>query len=460
MQRKKMTDKDIERFPITAEDKARSHPVLWDGDEAGCVKGLGLRYSAKSGTRTFFLQYRVRGTKQERQIKIGSFGAWNIKLAREKAQILKKEMDDGIDPTIKAKEQERERKANATRDAAMFVSLRQMLEHYLENKRTKKKKPLRPATKVDMRRSIEVNLKDWLDKPMVTTITRDTCRIRFMELSKRAPSSANLTMIYLRGICNYTAQLYEDDEGIPTIMAANPVARMIKNEGLNDEKPRTRRIPLSRVGHAWLALQRLRTRSAARSKVRTAADLVCCRFLTGMRKTESGSLKWSQVDLIGKTITLLGDISKNHNPMVLPISDALCEILTDRAQLLRKDIRSQTYVFSSVGKREWMSNPLATMEIVSKAAGLKVSAHDFRRTVCDLLEVCKVSGDQQRQLLNHLASDVHGQSYSNNPDPEMLRPAVDAIANYVVNAAKVAEAQENGSNIISLRGHAPVSVSG
>lgn len=40
---------------------------------------------------------------------------------------------------------------------------------------------------------------------------------------------------------------------------------------------------------------------------------------------------------------------------------------------------------------------------------------------------CNIDYDKRRQLLNHLASDVHGMAYANNPDPTALLPAVEEI---------------------------------
>jgi hypothetical protein len=50
VQRKRITNKDVERFPVLPEDKAKSHPILWDGAD-GSVKGFGMRYSARTGTQ-------------------------------------------------------------------------------------------------------------------------------------------------------------------------------------------------------------------------------------------------------------------------------------------------------------------------------------------------------------------------------------------------------------------------
>ena len=85
------------------------------------------------------------------------------------------------------------------------------------------------------------------------------------------------------------------------------------------------------------------------------------------------------------------------------------------------------YVFASWGKTGHIGEAKGTMKHVSTAAGLYIKRHDLRRTFEDAASACNISGDQRRQLLNHLANDVHGRSYANNPDPKVLAAADDAV---------------------------------
>lgn len=362
----------------------------------------------------------------------------------------------GVDPVAEAERKEAERKGRERLTAAHSTTLRQVLEHFLEHRRTRHG-PLRPATKKSYREMIEGNLSDWLDKPVATTITRDACLAKFTELSANAPSASNLTMVYLRALSNHAREMHATDDGDYPVMAHNPVTKMLRLRKLNPEKPRTGRVPLDRVGHVWLALQRRRV-NARDVDDRTAADLVCLRMLLGLRATESGSLRWSQIDWTAKTIRLLGDVSKNHNEMLIPMSTVLHDLLLERKRApeadpkvarRRRNVRAKEFVFASCGKKTpWMTDARATMEAVSKAAGCHVSPHDFRRTLEDIAKAVRVDPDERRQILNHLADGVHQASYANNPDPEVLRPAVEAIAKYIVDAATVAEAMERADNVV------------
>lgn len=458
----KLTNTAVERlkFPhgaVTRTGKALTQAIWWDTS----LKGLGVRLTLSGNAKTYVLQRRVRGSTQERNISLKQHGdpvrlpngelrdfPYGADDARREAQKLLAHFIDGIDPIEEQRRKEAERIEREQKDKALNSTLQQMLDHYLEHKRTKHG-PLRPATKDDMRRTIEANLSEWLDKP-IAAVTRDRCLARFVELSKGGKSAANLTMVYLRSICNHAAHVHADEEGNFTILATNPVSRMLKIQKLNREKPRTRRIPLDRLGQAWLSLTRLRA-AAKPTADRTRVDLVSLRFLTALRLTESGSLRWSQIDLDKKVIKLSGDVGKTHQDMLLPMSDALFTILDERSKLPRKSPNAREYVFPSPnesGKLPWMKDPNATMKILSAAVGHTISAHDFRRTLEDVAKACKVDPDDRRKLLVHLAGDVHGAHYDNSLDPEMLRPAVNAIAKYIVDASVVAEQMEAGTNVI------------
>lgn len=78
---------------------------------------------------------------------------------------LKAMMLDGVDPVEKAEREEKERLEKAARNTALSTTLRQVMNHYLEHKRTKHG-PLRPASMEDIIRHVTVNMADWIDEPI------------------------------------------------------------------------------------------------------------------------------------------------------------------------------------------------------------------------------------------------------------------------------------------------------
>lgn len=306
-----------------------------------------------------------------------------------------------------------------------------------------------------------VNLASWADKP-VAKITREACLTRFNELSVRAPGQANQCMVNLRALINHAREMFATDDGDYPLFPVNPVTRMFKLRKPNVEKPKDGRIPLDLIGAVWAMLQK--RRSEARTiDDRTAADWVCFVLMTGTRRTESGSLKWANVNLDDGTFHLPGDVVKNHNDITLPMNTTLRELLTERKALPpvsekvarrrsaeRPTRETSDYVFPSWGKAGYITDARAVMEAVSKVAGMTITIHDLRRTFDDVAMECRIDSDQRRQLLNHLAADVHARHYSNNP--KSLAPAVEAVANWITGQGAIAEAMLSGDNVLAFRG--------
>jgi integrase len=440
--RAKLTNGSVERFTCRP---GQRREVLWDTE----VKGFGLRVSEKSSTRTYFFQFRLKGSRKERSITIGRHSdPWRVDQARAQAIALKVQFLNGIDPIEK---RNREREARTQEDAlakARNTTLRQVMEHYLEHKRTKHGQ-LRPASKAAIRRHVEVNLSEWIDEPLVT-ISRDKALKKFVVMSESAPTQANQCFFCLRALCNYAREMHAAEDGTYPVLAVNPITQVFKLRKPNPKNARKERIPLNRVGAVWNYL-RLKAAAGYRDHERTACDWVSTILLTGMRLTESASLKRDDVDLMSRTIRLRRDVVKNHNEIFLPISEPLLGILSARLARLTDDSsaarrrcrpRDTTYVFPSFGKKKpYIYDARATLEAVSNIAGCHISPHSLRRTAEDIAQHVKVDRDHRRMLQNHKPKDVHDESYANNPDPELLRPAMDAIADFVVEAARAGTAR-------------------
>jgi integrase len=447
MQRAKLTNGAVEKFRCR---EGKEQDTLWCGE----TRGFCMRLSAKTGTRTYVLVYRVKGSRQERYITIGRHNdPWKVDQARAKALEIKSQMLAGVDPVEEAERHRVEAAAREAQERAHATTLRQVLESYLTSR------TLRPSTAKDYRYHCDKNLATWLDEP-VRDVTRDKCLAKFVELSNRAPGQANLTMTYLRALLNHARIMHEDADGNPTILLSNPVSRMIKLKGgkLNPEQPRKTRIPLDKIGACWLWLCR-RAENARTENERTAANWLMFILLTGTRRNEAGSLRWQDTDMERKVFKLRGEVTKNHRDLELPMSDAMHELLTAQRQPFahskaikrRRVQRSSEYVFATNGRKTpYITNAQSTIEGLTEVAGAHVHVHALRRTFESIGMHLGIDSDIRRMLLNHVGSstDVHARHYAN--DRSTLKGAVQKIAAHIVNESKVAEAMENGSNVVPI----------
>ena len=405
----KLTNTKVKTFPLPTDKGQVFH---WDSE----TRGFGLRITS-AGSKSWVVQGRVHG--KTRRYTLGPFELLSADEARKRAKVKLLEMHDGKDPQV----QKRKLKAQSE-------TLREVMEDYIEHKRTKHG-PLRPSSKDDIRRCVEGTFSDWAGKA-VAGICRDACIKKFRELSKNAPVQTNQSFRNLRALLNWAREKNATADGTYPILPVNPVSQMFRKGGLvqwNPEKARVTRIPKGKVGEVWTMLEEYANPERNVATTCISADLLAFMLLTGARLGEASKLTWDNVNLDNELPTFHLAETKNHNPITLPISSELYEVLRRRLTGRRK---GNNYVFPAVrGNRGHMGDPRALFKKVSEVAGVHLHPHALRRTFEDVAQIVGVDSDKRRQLLNHLASDVHGQSYANNPDPSVLLPAVQKIGGWI-----------------------------
>lgn len=163
----RLSNQAIEALPVPA----KGQEFYWYGDP----KGFAIRVTA-NGAKSFIVQGRVNG--KTCRYTIGPCDRLHYKEAQKRARDRLSEMYDGVNPQVERK-----------RRQAQELTLRQVMQDYIENKRTKHG-PLRPSSKSDIEKCVTKQFGDWADKA-VANITREACVKRFRELSATAPITAN-----------------------------------------------------------------------------------------------------------------------------------------------------------------------------------------------------------------------------------------------------------------------------
>jgi len=92
------------------------------------LPGLQLRYSSKTGRKVYYLWYRVRGTRQQRNMKLGSSIEFTLADIRSLAVKLKKDVSMGLDPQIAC----RERAKDAAEKESMRKKVKEVAPLFLE----------------------------------------------------------------------------------------------------------------------------------------------------------------------------------------------------------------------------------------------------------------------------------------------------------------------------------------
>jgi integrase len=379
----------VERLPIPE----KGYQIYWDEKLAG----FGIRVTS-GGAKAFIFQKRINGT--ERRITIGRFGELTAEQARKEAVKLAGQIATGGDPVAE--------KAHKRLEGA---TLRHAFETYLQ------RRTLKPQTVFDIGRCMKEVYPDWLDKPMVR-ITPDMVVKRHRDYGKaHSEARANLAMRYLRAIFNFAAAEFTTADGKP-IIEGNPVKKLSQTKSWHRVDRRRTVIKPHELG-VWVNAVLNLPGDGMR-------DYYMLVLLTGLRRQEALNLKWSEIDFIGRTLTVLDP--KNHNDHCLPLSDYLVDLLTRR-----KADAAGEYVFAdNQGRR--ISNFRYAQAAIEKESGVSFCIHDLRRTFATIAESLDVPGYALKRLLNHAdgADVTAGYIVAST---ERLREPMQRVTDYVLKSA-------------------------
>lgn len=408
------------RFIDKVQPPAEGYAMHWDDS----LKGYGLRVTA-AGKRVFVAQGRVLGKAV--CFTIGPFGEWTEFEAREKARKVLQGMREGIDPRDVKKA-----------DEATRVTLRQVADAYMG-----RPGKLKDSSKSEIERHVTTTFEAWQHKP-ITGITEDDCRKRYNEILTKglrgkapAPGQAVQAFSVLRALINFAGRRYKRADGTPLILH-NPVA-VLKDDWVTLPERKTR-IPESKIGPVWSALQQWRDQAYNRDTL-ASIDLVIFLVLTGARIGEAAALTWDRINL-DEGWWHLPD-PKNRNPVWLPLSTQAVQLLTTRQR-----VEGSPFVFSSWGKAGHIKDPRDTMKKVSEVAGTKITPHDLRRTFTTFgVANCGVDLHKIELLTNHVPRGVTAKHYLETSHLQYLKPEVQRIADWIEQQA----AKANGANVVPLR---------
>lgn len=414
----RLTKSVVDRLPTPA----TGYALHWDEQD----RGFGLRIT-KDGKKSYVVQGRVHG--KELRLTIGPHGVFTVDQAREAAREHLRTMRLGTDP------RDLRRQAQAS-----SVTLRQVADAY------KRDRPLKESSKSEIERHVTTTFKSWLERP-IACITRDAVTKRFNEMKtgglrgkSPAPAQANQAFSVLRALFNYAIREYRKPDGSP-LLTDNPVDVLYKKWA--PLKPRTSRVPDSKVGDVWSFLTR--SRDAAHNRDTLASiDLVMFLMLTGARIGEASALTWDRVNL-DEGWWHIPD-PKNSNPVWLPLSDAAVELLATRQR-----VDGSPYVFTSWGKSGHIKDPRDTMRRVSEVAGTKVTPHDLRRTFTTLgAATCGIDLYKIELLTNHVPRTVTARHYLETSHLLYLKPEIQRIADWITAQGRVTESKRSGANVVAL----------
>jgi integrase len=296
------------------------------------VKGLGVRVT-KSGARSFVLNYRVKGKEgaagRERRITIGSYPDWSAKAAVEKAEQLRARINGGEDPMGAL---------HAARAAPTINDLAYEFEvQHLANRRT--------ATQTDYKSILRLYIRPQLGQIKVSDIRHSDVEKMHRTIAMTAPYRANRSVAVLSKMLSLAVKW--------EMRSDNP-ARGI--ERLPEAK-RERFLTPAEIERLAEVLRR--------HPERTTCNAIRLLLLTGARRGEMLSARWSEFDLAAGVWVKPSAHTKQAKTHRVPLSAPALALLTEMRAEAQKELRrggKTEFLFPGQGdgpiqepKRAWRS---------------------------------------------------------------------------------------------------------
>ena len=266
---------------------------------------------------------------------------------------------------------------------ASVETLRQALDGYLLSRTN-----LRSRSAVEYRRLVERHLEPWLDRPL-REITREMVEERHRAIAElvvkdgryKGEATANGAMRALRVLWNYAAGR--------TQLPANPV-KLVRQ--WFDVPRRERLVKADELPAFYAAVMALPNP--------VQRDYLLLLLFTGLRRREAAGLRWVDVDLAGRVIRLPADSTKSGSKLDLPMSTFVRDLL-----VARRSLGGGEYVFPADSKSGYIAEPKYPLGLIAGATGIRISAHDLRRTFITVAESSDISPLALKALVNHSLGD-------------------------------------------------------
>ena len=402
----RLTKSAVEQAPIPESGQA-----FYRDDQ---LKGFALRVTA-GGAKSFVVEKRINGRVKRKTL--GRFGELTAEQARREAQKFLGQVASGVDPITEKKEAQ-----------TKTVTLSEAFELYL-----KVRSGLKETTVRDYGRLMKEIFGDWQNREL-RNITKDMVQKRHRDYGKRSEARANNAMRLLKAIFNFARGQYEDSQG-RSLFPENPVDRLSHVKAWYRVERRRTLIKKSELPAWFEGVERLRGEGDPTSE--TIADYLQLLLFTGLRRSEGMNLQWSDVDFVDRTLTI--NDTKNREPLILPLSDHLHELLSRR-----EGRHESSYVFpgSTGGK---IIEPRKQLFKVIEWSEVSFTLHDLRRTFITVAESLELSQYAIKHLINHkIPNDVTAGYIV--MDPERLRPAMEKITQAILRAAN----RDTQDNVIPM----------
>lgn len=379
------------------------------------LTGFGVKVNT-SGTRSYFVQCRVKDRKNaagnplEIYVSLGRTDVVDFEKAYNKAKTVLENAALGITPDdIRAQNAnlEADKKAAAIAEEAKNVTFGEAFEKYKENR-----KRLKESTIDTYKKDMDRYIPDWVKVP-IRTITGNMVLEKHAEIGKKSKARADGTMRLVRAVFNHAVHVYEG------IIDKNPVDKLSAIEGWYNVPRRETYLKPADLAK-WLT-------AVLNLHYDTSQDFILLMLFNGSRKTETGMLKWKDINLT--TGTAIFRETKTGVVLEVPLSQFIIKRLEARMQYYYAG--PDSYVFPSYGECGHITEVRSALQTIKDATGIRVSHHDLRRSFISYCEELEITMFGRKRLVNHAIPLDVTEGYTQF-SMEKLREIIERVASFIL----------------------------
>lgn len=377
-------------------------------------KGLSIRVKP-TGDKSWFFRYMFEGVP--RIMTLGAYPGISLAGARKRHGQAMLDVQQGIDPGLKAKEAKAKRKAAPT--------FQDLLDEFWEEELGK------TPSGSERKRLVEKDALPSWKKRKVSSITRRDTVLLLDKVRKRAPVTANRLQGVLIRMFNFASER--------GIIDFSPLAGMRRGK----ENSRSRVLTDDEIKALWNCLDLERTDIDIYRLTKLALKAI---LLTGQRPGEVVGMTWAQID--GEWWTIPAEKTKNREANRIPILPILANVI-EQAKVYSS---GSLFVFRSSHSRNDKDASITVGALAnsirrhSTEMGIneRFTPHDLRRTLRTRLAEIGISDVIAERVLGHKLQGVLGIYNRHGYDTEKRQ----ALALWEKRLREILDLSESISNVI------------
>lgn len=334
-------------------------------------RGLYVRITAAS--TKFGMRYRFQG--KEYRTQLGEYPNLSLKDARDAADRLRIQIQDGYNPAEEKKNEEaRQRKLQK-----QFTMLKDVVERFKEHHLPQ----LAANTQKAYIRELDKHILPLLGSVPIIEIENEHLinLFDYLYTELNIPASAKYAQAVLGAVLTYA-------KGRGYIKHKTELPKSFKQQLNKANPPRERTYTNVEISAHFNFVQEKLSNPVHQAYIKTL-------YYLGQRRTETLHLKWTDYDRSQQTIKLPAALTKNNVAHILPIGEELAQVLAN----LWGHTGHTEYLFSNLSTDQPFEPTLLINQF--KEAFGEFQPHDIRRTVSTNLAALGVNSDVIDRILNH-----------------------------------------------------------